>query len=215
MLILSFLACDAFYINVDEETTEDTAEELRPPLQIDIDWDEDFLRIKASNVEGYGNIRFGIIESSDECDADLVNGCWTGEDCYNGYTAPEGQENNERYRQCHSIPNADSEYGENSWVSTLAYSSGIDNVITIDDAIENLNVPIGNGNTAFPAPTDALSYETRVTYYLEAEILGESGENTDRCWAWGVQPSYFDAKECDTPLPVSLPNGQHISLVLE
>ena len=215
MFLLSFLACEAFYIGVEDERTEDTAEELTPPLQIDIDWDDDVLRIKASNVEGYGNIQFGLIESSDDCEADLLEGCWTGEDCYNGYPPPEGQEGLSRYNACHSIPGTDSEYGDNSITSSLNYSTVIENVETLDDAIENTNVPVGNGNTAFPAPTENFNFETRVTYYLKAEIIGEEGENPERCWTWGVNPSYFDALECSTPLPVSLNNGQHISVTIE
>ena len=215
MFFLSFLACEAFYIGIEREVVQDTATPLSPPLQIDIDWDADQLKINAVNVEGYGNIRFGIIESSDECTADLLNGCWTGEDCFNGYPPPEGQEGSARYASCHSIPSADSEYGEDSFVSTLNYSTAIDGVETLLDAVQNLNVPVGNGNTAFPAPNASLSYETQVTYYLEAEIVGEEGENPNRCWTWGVNPSYFDALECDTPLPVSIQNTRHLSLTLE
>ena len=219
MFLLSFLACEAFYIGVKDEAVEDTAEIISPPLQIDIDWDDDFLRIKASNVEGYGNIKLGIVEVSNECEDDLENGCWTGEDCHNGYPPPEGQESSERYTQCHLLPSTDAEYGNNSWVSSLAYSSQIENVATVDDAIENLNVPIGNGNTAFPAPTESLNYETKVSYYLQAEIIGEEGENPIRCWTWGVDPSYFDGLnpelQCNTPLPVSFHGGQNISITLE
>jgi len=215
MFLLSFLACEAFYIGVEEEIIEDITEEVSPPLQIDIDWDEDMLRIKASNVEGYGNIEFGLIESSDECEADLLDGCWTGEDCYNGYLAPEGLEGLSRYKACHAIPNTDSEFGDTYFISSLRYSSETENVLTLDDAIENTNVPVGNGNTAFPAPSEDYSYETRVTYYIKAEMIGEEGENPERCWTWGVNPSYFDALECNTPLPASLDDDLHISLELE
>ena len=142
------------------------------------------LRIKASNFAGYGNIQFGIIESSDECEADLLDGCWTGEDCYNGYPAPEGLEGLSRYKACHDIPNTDSEFGDTYFISSLRYSSEIENVVTLDDAIENTNVPVGNGNTAFPAPTGDDSYETKVTYYIKAEMIGEEGENPERCWTW-------------------------------
>ena len=219
MFLLSFLACEAFHIGVEDTNVEDSATEPTPNLIIDIEWDDDMLRINAENITGYDNIKFGIIESSSECDADLVNGCWTGEDCYIGHTPPEGQESNPRYTQCHSLPSTDSEYddsGYGSFSSELEYSSNnFNDIVTIHDAVENMSVTIGNGNTGFPAPTDDLNYETMVTYYLKANIIGADGTNPERCWAWGVDPSYFDPLECNTPLPISLGNSPMIRLSFE
>ena len=216
MFLLSFLACEAFYIGVEDAVIKDSATEPTPNLIIDIEWGEDVLSISAKNTEGYDNIQFGIIESSSECESDLVDGCWTGEDCYIGHTPPEGQELNARYNQCHDLPSTDAEYGDNSWTSKLEYSSNhYDDIITIDDAVENTSITVGNGFTAFPAPTADLSYETMVTYYIKAETIGADGVNPERCWAWGVDPSYFDILECSTPLPISEKNSPTIRLSFE
>ena len=202
MLLFTFLACDTFYILVPEDTAveTDTAEETRLNPVADIDWTADRLLISISNGSGY-EFKFGLVETSTECSIETQYGCWTAEDCgaphsvhEGGYTNPQGTITHNSY--CHPL----SEIG-----TDLEYSENLYSVINGDEAI-------GEGKTAFPAPTDETSYEFQVTYYLQATEIGGTSET--ECWVWGLDPDHFADRNCKVPIPMSDDSTRHVVLEL-
>lgn len=183
-LSLLFTAgCDQFYLNVDEDTALDTGEvELSPNPTIDISWTEAGIEIQLSNSAGY-SFTFGIVESTAECAVDMDYGCWTAEDCLNGYSSPDGDFIHSVY--CHPLDHSG---------TTLEYSDSLTEVIQgRDDVIQGTK-------TAFSAPTDDSTYEFSVTYYLQAVATGSN--STVECWSWGVNPDYYVNEGCKSPIPI-------------
>jgi hypothetical protein len=203
MILLTFLACETFHILVPEDTAviTDSAEETRLNPVADIDWTADRLLISITNGSGY-EFKFGLVETSTECSIETQYGCWTAEDCGSphsvhtgGYTSPQSDPNLDHGSYCHPL----SEIG-----TDLVYSENLFSVINGDEAI-------GEGKTAFPAPTEELSYEFKVTYYLQATEIGGSSET--ECWVWGLDPDHFADRNCKVPIPMS--NGSTRQVTLE
>ena len=182
-----FIGCEQFHLLVDEDTAVDTAEEvLIPNPSIDITWGTEGLELLIANGSGY-EFEFGMVESSTECSIDIEYGCWTAEDCISGYISPQDNFSHPSY--CHPLDDD----GE-----VLLYSSSLIGVIT--GTVEEY-VVIGK-QTAFSAPSDEMSYEFAVTYYLKAISTGSNPTIT--CWAWGVNPDHFVSEGCKSPIPVRL-----------
>ena len=200
MIIFSLLGCEAFYLNPEEDSGLDSAEEdtivLNPVA--DIDWTAEKLVINIENGSGY-EFTFGIAETSTECGIDTQYGCWTAEDCGSGYLSPQGDYPHPAY--CHPL----SEVGEE-----LDYSESIYSVI----AGLNENYVVAGKETAFPAPTEDVSYEFQVTYYLQAVEIGNAGSETE-CWVWGLDPDHFSDRNCKVPLPMSSTSTQRVVLPLD
>ena len=194
--------CEQFYLNVDEDTAVDTGEEeLTPNPTIDLEWTEAGIEIELRNGSGY-EFQFGIVESTNECAMDTEYGCWTAEDCVNGYITP--QETFAHPVYCHPL----SQSG-----TTLEYSDSLVDVITKTDEV------IQGSKTAFPKPNEDSSYEFSVTYYLQATSTGANP--TIECWSWGVNPDYYTDEGCKSPIPVGLdsqethPKHQRFNLPLQ
>jgi len=190
------IGCEQFHILVDEDTAVDTAEEvLVPNPSIDITWKPEGLELLIANGAGY-EFEFGMVESSTECSIDTEYGCWTAEDCISGYISP--QETFSHIPYCHPLEDVG---------DTLDYSSSLIGVITgsVDDYV------IQGEQTAFPAPSDDMSYEFAVTYYLKAISTGS--DPTIECWAWGVNPDHFASEGCKSPIPVRLDSTDTISSI--
>mgnify|MGYP001327390065 CR=1 FL=1 len=181
--------CDQFYLNPDEDTATDTAEEeLAPNPTIDLSWTEAGIEIELTNGSGY-EFTFGIVESTIECAADTEYGCWTAEDCINGYITPQETFAHQPY--CHPLAQSG---------TTLEYSESLVSIITkTDDIIEGKK-------TAFPAPNEDSTYEFSVTYYLQAVSTGSNP--TIECWTWGVDPDYYISEGCKAPIPVRLDSAE-------
>ena len=205
-LSLLFTAgCDQFYLNVDKDTALDTGEvELSPNPTIDVSWAETGIEIELSNGTDY-EFTFGIVESTAECAVDTDYGCWTAEDCLNGYSSPDGDFIHSVY--CHPLDHNGTK---------LTYSKSLTKVITRDDptihrdphnaqslfsGIAEYSVTPGS-QTAFTAPTDEFTYEFSVTYYLQA--VGTGSDSTVECWSWGVNPDYYVNEGCKSPIPIRL-----------
>ena len=182
--------CEQFYLNVDEDTALDTGEEeISPNPTIDLSWNEGGIDIVLSNGSGY-EFTFGLVESTTECAADTEYGCWTAEGCINDYITPQETFAHQSY--CHPLAQSG---------TTLQYSESLVAVITkTDDVIEGTK-------TAFPAPTDGITYEFSVTYYLQAVSTGANP--TIECWSWGVDPDYYTNEGCKSPIPVRLDEAEH------
>ena len=185
---LSFLSSD----DTDTATTEPTGPTVNPVA--DIDWNEDGLVLSIQNGENL-QLVFGIVETTTECAGDAVYGCWTGENCSetSGYLSPDGT-NIGPY--CHSVGATE---------LRLNYSLDLTDVM---DGVTGTNVIPGT-RTGFPAPTAEESYEYKVTYYL-------NNINSQDCWVWGVDTSYFEDKNCTFPVPVSnVDSPQTMRFILE
>ena len=165
-----------------------------------VQWDNDTLKIiitgprrnrtdqDESNDEGIGSeYRFGIVESlsasGGSCEEQSIYGCWTGEECGSDpYVAPSGQSITNK---CHTVSSI-VETSEDDIINiteTFEYSLSIESYI---------NQPsLASSVTAFPDPSTE-KYEFRVSYYLEDVELS-------KCWAWGVDPAYFDDRNCYYP----------------
>ena len=194
--------CDQFYLNGDQDIVVDTGEEdLTPNPTIDLEWTDAGIDIELRNGSGY-EFRFGIVESTDNCSINTEYGCWTAEDCINGYISP--QESFAHPVYCHPL----SQSG-----TTLEYSDSLVDVITKTDEV------IQGVKTAFPKPTEDSSYEFGVTYYLQATSTGANP--TIECWVWGVDPDHYTDEGCKSPIPVRLdildshPKHQRFVLPLE
>lgn len=194
-MIFALIAC----IATEEDSAIPVVEEEYTPTIAKVTWDNDTLKISiqgakrnlidedTSNDIGVGDeYQFGIVESRSadggSCLEQSVYGCWTGEDCTGtAYVAPSGQSITNK---CHSVSAIiDSDEQSTSIEETFEYSLSIESYITQPD--------LSSSTTAFPSPSTE-KYEFRVTYYLEDVETGE-------CWSWGVEPSYFDDKNCDYP----------------
>jgi hypothetical protein len=194
--------CEQFYLNVDKDTAVDTGEEaLTPNPTIDLSWAETGIEIELNNGSGYEFV-FGMVESTTECSADTEYGCWTAEDCINGYITP--QETFAHPSYCHPL----SQSG-----TTLEYSESLVAIITKTDEV------IQGSKTAFPKPSEDNTYEFSVTYYLQATSTGANP--TIECWSWGVDPDYFINEGCKSPIPVrlntttALPRHQRFELLMQ
>ena len=193
-LILFFLACDTFsFLSTEEDSaTETTAPTPNP--EADIDWNEEQLVLKIKNGDSI-QLEFGIVETSDECSADTVYGCWTGESCSatSGYISPDGSSIGP---YCHPVGTTG---------VTLEYSANLTDVM---DGVTGTNV-IEGGRTGFPAPTEEESYEYKVTYYL-------NNTNSQDCWVWGVNPEYFEEQNCTFPVPIhSIDSSSNMRFILK
>ena len=194
-MIFALLAC----IATEEDSAVPVLEQEYTPTIAKVTWDNDKLRISiqgakrnlidedTSNDIGIGaEYRFGIVESRSaqegSCLEQSVYGCWTGEDCSGiPYVAPSGQSITNK---CHLVSSViDSDEQSTSIEEEFEYSLSIESYIAQPD--------LSSSTTAFPSPSTE-KYEFRVTYFLEDVETGE-------CWAWGVDPSYFDDQNCDVP----------------
>jgi hypothetical protein len=179
--------CEQFHLFVDEDTAVDTGEDLLTPNpSIDVTWADGGIEIVIDNGTGF-DFQFGIVESSQSCSIDTEYGCWTAEDCINGYITPQDTFAHAPY--CHPM-------GDSG--ATLAYSESLIDVIT--STTGNLVVP--GVQTGFPMPTEESTYEFEVTYYLKAVSTGANP--TEECWTWGVDPDHFSDAGCKAPIPIRL-----------
>ena len=189
--IITILGCEQFHLFVEEDTGIDTAEEtiVQNPT-IDINWGSNSIDIEIQNGSGY-DFEFGITESTTSCSIDTEYGCWTAEDCLSGYITPQETFSHPPY--CHTLLDSG---------GSLTYSSSLMGVITgtVDDYV------IPGERTAFPAPTEELSYEFSVTYILKATSTG--ADPVSECWTWGVNPDHFSSENCKAPIPISI-GGEH------
>lgn len=188
MIFALLLAC-----NDDKgDTSLDTAAADTSPIPnplANIDWQEDGLVLSIQHGEGH-NFYLGIIESTEECSNNSLYGCWTAEDCgEEPWTGANGTF--VRGPWCHSA-------GDTG--TTLTYGEGIINAI-------NGSAFVDDKTTAFPAPTEDNSYEFKVSYILIDQISQD-------CWAWGVDPYYFDDRNCKFPVPTLLDSPNLIQLEL-
>ena len=108
---------------------------------------------------------------------------WTGEDCgTDPYVSPTGQSITNK---CHTV-NRITETTEDDMVTiveTFDYSLSVESYIG--------NPSLSSSVTAFPNPSTE-KYEFRVSYFLEDVDMS-------KCWAWGVDPSYFNDRNCFYP----------------
>jgi hypothetical protein len=180
--LLFFCACDSlpFLSKTDTGDTGDTTLEAINKPVADIDWEEGNLVLNITNGDDI-QLEFGIVETTTECAADAVYGCWTAENCdsSSGYTSPDGTPIGP---YCHPV---------SSTGVSLEYSANLTDVM---DGVTGTNV-IAGMRTGFPAPTEEESYEFKVTYYL-------NNISSQDCWVWGVNPTYFETSNCTTPVPV-------------
>ena len=182
MLAFIFLSCNSDKSDSAIEVLEDTSPIPNPIA--DIDWNEDKLVLTIQNGEGH-DFTLGIIESSDSCNVDITYGCWTAESCSEEpWTSVDGNYIEGPY--CHSAGDAG---------VSLDYGGGILSVIAGDSFVTNTQ-------TAFPAPTEESSYEFQVSYILIDRISQD-------CWAWGVDPFYFNDQNCKYPVPIMLDTPKH------
>ena len=194
-MLFVFLAC----IATEEDSATPLLEQEYVPTVAKVTWDNNTLKIsivgskrnlideETSNDIGVGSeYRFGIVESRSaqggSCLEQSVYGCWTGEDCSGTpYVAPSGQSITNK---CHTVSTVvESDEQSTNIEEEFEYSTSIESYISQPD--------LSSSTTAFPSPSTE-KYEFRVTYFLEDVETGE-------CWAWGVDPSYFDAQNCDYP----------------
>lgn len=194
-MIFALIAC----IATEEDSAIPVLEQEYTPTVAKVTWDNNTLKLSiegsnrnlidedTNNDIGVGSeYRFGIVESRSadggSCLEQSVYGCWTGEDCSGTpYVAPSGQSITNK---CHSVAKViDSNEQNKSIEEVFDYSLSIESYITQPD--------LSSSTTAFPSPSTE-KYEFRVTYFLEDIETGE-------CWAWGVDPSYFDNQNCDYP----------------
>lgn len=169
------------------------------PTVAKVTWDNNSLKLSiegpsrnlsdqdSTNDIGVGlDYRFGIVESRSaaggSCLEQSVYGCWTGEDCSGtAYIAPSGASVTNK---CHTVSSVvSSENGIVSIEQAFNYSISVESYINQPD--------LSSTTTAFPAPSTE-KYEFRVSYFLE-------DVETGACWAWGVDPSHFDDRNCDYP----------------
>ena len=204
MFLFSFLACETFYLFQEEDSavTEDDIVITPNPI-IQIDWGDiddpnnTHLNISIQNGLGY-EFYLGIIESTEECLIDPDYGCWTGESCLEDYVSEEL--NVQISNRCHLLNNGSEE--DHTLVSELEFYSGEDGLHGfINSNIGNATEVLSNEQTAFTAPSSSINYEFQVTYYLRANIIGEAGAEYD-CWAWGVNPNFYESENCNTPVPI-------------
>ena len=194
-MILAFLAC----IATEDDSAIPVVEQEYTPTVAKVTWDNNKLKLSIqgskrnlideddTNDIGVGaEYRFGIVESrsaqGESCLEQSVYGCWTGEDCSGTpYVAPSGQSITNK---CHIVATIiESDEQTTSIEETFDYSLSLASYINQPD--------LSSSTTAFPSPSTE-KYEFRVTYFLEDVETGE-------CWAWGVDPSYFDDQNCDYP----------------
>ncbi len=193
-MLFTFLAC----IATEEDTAVPELEAAYAPTIAKVTWNNNSMLVTiegpkrdltdddTSNDIGVGTqYYFGLVESKsatgDSCLEQSIYGCWTGEDCSGQvYTPPSGVDISNK---CHTIEGDVSETETAIISQDFEYSQSI---------IAYINEPdLSSGTTAFPSPSTE-KYEYRVTYYLE-DI------DTGSCWAWGVEPSYFDDRNCNIP----------------
>jgi hypothetical protein len=194
-MIFALIAC----IAMEEDSAIPVLEQEYTPTVAKVSWDNDTLKLSiqgptrdlfdqdTENDLGIGTeYRFGIVESlsatGGSCGEQSVYGCWTGEDCSgNPYIAPSGQSVTNK---CHSVATViSSDSTSISIEESFNYSLSVEGYIAQPD--------LSSTTTAFPSPSTE-KYEFRVSYFLEDVETGE-------CWAWGVEPSYFDDQNCDYP----------------
>lgn len=194
-MIFALIAC----IATEDDSAVPLIEQEYTPTIAKVTWDNNKLKlsIQGSNRDLFdqdtGNdigagleYNFGIVESrSDQggsCLEQSVYGCWTGEDCSGTpYIAPSGQSITNK---CHNVSSLVESTEESiNLEDEFDYSLSVESYISQPD--------LSSSTTAFPSPSTE-KYEFRVTYFLEDVETGE-------CWAWGVEPSYFDDKNCDYP----------------
>jgi len=193
-MIFVLLACTA----LEEDTAAPVVVSEYTPTVAKVTWNNDSLVVtiegptrnlfddSTANDVGVGSqYYFGIVESKsatgDSCLEQSIYGCWTGEDCSGTpYIPPSGAAISNK---CHMVE------GDVSDTDTAILQQDFDYSQSIVSYINNPD--LSSGTTAFPSPSSE-KYEYRVTYYLE-DI------DTGSCWAWGVDPSYFDEKNCTIP----------------
>ena len=166
--------------------------------QILEDFDE-----STANDNGVGDdYLFGIVESvgaSEPCEQENTYGCWTGEDCSGtAFVTPEGNSINNKCHDVYTVVSTDED--TKTIEQRFIYSSSVASFLAQPSA--------DSATTAFPNP-DNEKYEFRVSYFLK-DI------QTGACWAWGVDPDYFNEQNCDFPSryqeDLSLPHTQIIVL---
>ena len=194
-MIFALIAC----IATDEDSAVPIVEQEYTPTVAKVSWDNNTLKLTiqganrniidqdTSNDVGVGGeYQFGIVESRSaqggSCLEQSVYGCWTGEDCSGTpYVAPSGQSITNK---CHTVSRVIESDAQNTSIEEeFDYSISVESYIAQPD--------LSSKTTAFPSPSTE-KYEYRVTYFLEDIETGD-------CWAWGVEPSYFDAQNCDYP----------------
>lgn len=188
MFLALFLACNGDKGDTALDTAATDTGPIPNPLA-NIDWLDENLVLTIQHGEGH-DFSLGIVESTDECTLDTTYGCWTAENCgEDAWSSVNG--NFVRGPYCHSA-------GDEG--VALKYGEGVMNAI-------NGSAFVTDGTTAFPAPTETDSYEFKVSYILTDRISQD-------CWAWGVEPSYFDEQNCKYPVPTQLdtPNRIHLEL---
>lgn len=177
---------------IDTASSEPSSEDAdivtyNPTAQVE--WGEENLMLHLSNTTGY-DFYFGIVESTEECKQNVEFGCWTGENCSSTDPYKSSDESINLGPYCHPTDG-------DGIALALNYSTSFTSVFQGTDVVSN------GTQTAFPAPyiandtgEDDVSYEFQVTYYLEDKISG-------KCWAWGIDPSYFKDRNCNLPVPTS------------
>ena len=169
------------------------------PTVAKVTWDNNSLKLSiegparnlsdqdTTNDLGVGfEYLFGLVESRSatggSCLEQSVYGCWTGEDCSGtAYIAPSGASITNK---CHTVSSVVSAENDLIFIEeAFDYSLSVQSYINQPD--------LSSTTTAFPAPSTE-KYEFRVSYFLE-------DVETGTCWAWGVEPSFFDDHNCDYP----------------
>ena len=192
MFTFLYLACSGSNI----DTALPLLEEEYRPIVAKVTWENDQLLLSISGPirsadnteEGVGkDYFFGIIESKGAdgpCEENSY-GCWTGEDC-SGEDFIR-QNDTPIPNKCHIAsvdPNTDDYETDTRTIGQkISYSVGIEYFLSNPDNSVN--------KTAFPSPNTE-KYEFRVSYFLK-------DSETGKCWAWGVNPDYFNDQNCDYP----------------
>ena len=129
--------------------------------------------------------RFGIVESrsaqGESCLEQSVYGCWTGRRSGTPYVAPSGQSITNK---CHIVATIiESDEQTTSIEETFDYSLSLASISNQPD--------LSSSTTHFRV-------RAQKSMSFASHIFGRCGNG--ECWAWGVDPSYFDDQTATTLL---------------